>query len=27
MTSAMYDVYHVVEGERVVATWDRCRGW
>ena len=27
LTSAMYDVYHVIEGGRVVGEWRPCRGW
>lgn len=27
LTVAGYDHYHVVEGDLVVATWQRCRGW
>lgn len=27
MTAAAYDCYHVLEGDRVVATWPRVNGW
>jgi D-serine deaminase-like pyridoxal phosphate-dependent protein len=27
ITAAAYDRYHVVEGDRVVAEWDRVNGW
>ena len=27
LTAAMFDVYHVIDGERVVAGWRPVRGW
>ena len=27
ITAAMHDVYHVLDGDNVVATWPRVRGW
>ena len=27
MTTAAYDRYHVVDGDRVIAEWRRCNGW
>jgi D-serine deaminase-like pyridoxal phosphate-dependent protein len=27
MTAAAYDCYHVLEGNRVTATWPRVNGW
>lgn len=27
MTAAAYDQYQVLQGDRIVAQWDRCNGW
>ena len=27
LTAAMYDAYHVVDGDRIVAEWRPVRGW